>query len=79
MNPEHVRLATHKQNAENRTYQHGKSGVRGVWQRDGKWRARVRHNGNSYSLGTFDDLAAAERAVVAKRNELFTHNDEDRR
>jgi len=38
----------------------------------------VKHFGKIHYVGTFDSVAEAEIAVVAKRNELFTHNDADR-
>lgn len=38
--------------------------------------ARVKHNGVLYSAGQYDTIAEAEAAVIAKRNELFTHNQE---
>ena len=80
--PEHLRCATRKQNIENPAGHRSdnKSGVRGVsWARnERKWRAEVRHDRRAYYLGYFTDLAEAERVVIAKRNELFTHNDADR-
>jgi hypothetical protein len=82
VNPSHLRLATKKQNGENLygANADSTSGVRGVgWHKAaGKWVARVVHNGTSHYLGLFADLAEAEAAVIAKRNELFTHNDRDR-
>lgn len=82
VNPAHLRPTTHKQNMENRpTANKGnRSGVRGVhWAgRYQKWEAQVKHNGRSNYLGRFDSIAEAEAAVIAKRNELFTHNDADR-
>jgi hypothetical protein len=83
VNPAHLRLATRKQNVENQAGLKGNntSGVEGVtWDAEaGKWRARVGHNGKRYSVGRFDNLLEAEIAVRAKRNELFTHNDKDRK
>ena len=80
--PEHLRLATAKQNRENLpgSYANSKSGVRGVyWNRlSRKWQGQVGHNGKQYYLGLFEDIRAAEAAVIAKRNELFTHNYLDR-
>jgi hypothetical protein len=57
-----------------------KSGVRGVrWdKRAKKWRAEVKHDKRTYYLGVFMDIDDAASAVVAKRNEFFTHNDADR-
>ncbi|MFS0715506.1 HNH endonuclease [Arthrobacter sp. 1P04PC] len=82
--PAHLRLASHKQNRENligAQRNNHSSGVRGVyWKTDvGKWHAVVRHANRSYNVGYFTDLREAEKAVVAKRNELYTHNDTDRK
>lgn len=83
VNPAHLRFADHKSNAENRAGANlsSKSGVRGVWwePKRGKWLGRVMHEGRSYTIGTHDSLEDAKAAVEAKRNELFTHNDMDRR
>lgn len=78
--PDHLRLATGKQNEENRTgaNKNSKSGVRGVYWHQGRWRACVWHNRKRFDAGAFDSLDDAEAAVIAKRNELFTHNDRDR-
>ncbi|SEC89835.1 HNH endonuclease [Arthrobacter woluwensis] len=81
--PSHLRLVTQKQNQENHAGAHrnSKSGVRGVfWDRQrGMWRAKAYHHGRQVHAGFFAELADAEAAVIAKRNELFTHNDMDRR
>ena len=81
-NPAHLRPVTVKQNAENRAgpQRNTTSGIRGVtWDKVNKrWRAQVKHRGKNYVVGRFTDKAAAEAAVIAKRNELFTHNDRDR-
>lgn len=82
VNPGHLRTVTTKQNAEN----HGglgranTSGVRGVcWDRAaGRWLAQVGHGDRNYSVGHYDDIDEAAAAVLAKRNELHTHNDLDR-
>jgi len=82
VNPDHLRPVTDKQNKENRygAARHNISGVRGVaWHKAaGKWSARVGHNGKQYHVGLFANIADAEAAVIAKRNELFTCNDRDR-
>lgn len=81
--PEHLRVVTHKQNLENRAGAQSNnhtSGIRGVcWNRRiGKWCAQIRHDGQQLHVGFYDDISEAERAVVARRNQLFTHNDMDR-
>jgi hypothetical protein len=38
----------------------------------------VRHNKKLYHVGYFATIDEAERAVIAKRNALFTHNEIDR-
>lgn len=80
--PEHLRDGTQKQNMENLLGPHRDSltGVRGVsWCKNRKkWRARVGHNYQEHVAGYFDSIAEAEQAVIALRNELFTHNDRDR-
>lgn len=79
--PDHLRLATPKQNNENKktTSTKAKSGIRGVSMHPcGKWQGHVGHKGKTYHVGLFVDIKDAEAAVVAKRNELHTFNDHDR-
>lgn len=82
VNPDHLRVLPHKQNAENRVGARtgSKSGIWGVsWAKKVNcWCARVCHNGRSYWGGYHDTLEEAEAAAVALRNKLFTHNDADR-
>lgn len=82
--PDHLRIATHKQNAENLSganRNNNSSGVRGVtWdRRRNNWKGQVVHNRQKLYVGNFKTVADAEAAVIAKRNELFTHNDQDRK
>ncbi|ALA48377.1 HNH endonuclease [Mycobacterium phage IkeLoa] len=83
VNPYHLRVVTNKQNGENRRgpNRNSKSGVLGVFWNTHRemWQAAVTHNGKRHHAGFFHDLEEAEAAVVAKRLELFTHNDSDRR
>lgn len=80
VNPDHLRLATRKQQLENTAAIRGISGVRGVTRDKGghAWRVRVMHNGVSHYGGTFADLGEAEAVAIRMRNDLFTHNDLDR-
>lgn len=79
VNPLHLRAATYKQNNENQQHARAsnRSGVRGVtWDKArNKWLAGIRHHGRTYNLGRFNTIEEAERVVVAKRIELFTHSD----
>lgn len=80
--PDHLRLTTRKQNCENRkgADRDNSSGVRGVsWKASSrKWQATIKHNQVHIYLGLYQTIAEAEAVVVAKRLELFTHNDADR-
>jgi len=81
-NPAHLRVTTNKQNHENLAgaNKNSTSGIRGVcWDKTRKmWKATVMHNNHTFNLGLFQDPSQAEAVVVAKRLELFTHNDMDR-
>jgi hypothetical protein len=79
-NPRHLRLATNKQNMENRrgVASHSSSGIRGVGKRKNGWQATVRHHGKRVCVGLFATAEEAGAAARAKRIELFTHNDRDR-
>ena len=55
-----------------------RTGVRGVFERGGRYRVTVGHNQKLHHFGTYDTLAEAEEVVRRKRIELFTHNDLDR-
>ena len=77
--PEHLRLVTNAQNQQNLrgAYSNSTTGVRGVYwhKRDRKYEAQVRLNGKQHHAGYYDTLEEAEAAVIAKRKELFTHDD----
>lgn len=80
-NPEHLRLATCKQNQENRAGlgSNNTSGYRGVSlnKATGKWSASVGHNGKSHYGGCFVTPEEANLKAIAMRKELFTHNQEE--
>lgn len=76
--PDHLRVATAKQNAENLGVRKSSlSGYRGVsWHsRTQKWRARVGHHGTLHHLGYFDDAKEAAEVARQARLQLFTHSD----
>ena len=80
VNPAHLRIATHKENCENKAgaQRNSRTGVRGVVEtRNGRFKALVQHCGRQIYVGTFDTLAEADAAAKAKRRELFTHSDAD--
>lgn len=80
VNPEHLKPATKKQDAENLPGAHRDSitGVRGVHPKRKRFRVRVHHNGKTYNGGCFDDIATAEKVAIELRNRLFTRNGADR-
>lgn len=77
--PDHLRLVTPGQNSQNRrgAQSNNATGVRGVgWHKPyRKYRARVTLRGKQYFAGYFDTLDEAEAAAIAKRRELYTHDD----
>lgn len=83
VNPAHLRITTYKQNTEHRQGpgRSNTSGWLGVsWRKDvRRWKGTVKHDGKAHHVGYFDDPEDAYSAVQAKRNELFTHNDLDRK
>jgi hypothetical protein len=83
VNPEHLRAVTPKQNTEHRfgPNPNNTSGAHGVsWRKDiQKWHATVKHENKTRHVGYFTDLEEAREAARLKRNELFTHNDKDRK
>lgn len=71
---ENLRLATRKQNSENRKAREGSaSQFRGVSWSCGKWHAVIMHFGVQISLGYFDDIEAAKSARLKAEAKLFTH------
>lgn len=80
-NIKHLRLTTPGQNVQNHSgaTRASKTGVRGVYPTNrGGYYAQTSYQGKKYTVGTFLTIEEAEAAVIAKRNELHTHNDRDR-
>jgi len=82
-NPAHLRLATPKQNQENRSGAQitNRSGIRGVTKPNGRpgWQAAVYSDYKCVYQRMFPTKEEAEAAVIAKRLEIFTHSDMDKR
>jgi len=73
-----LRLATNKQNQENRAApKNSSSGLRGVgWHKNyGKWMARISHNNQRKTIGFFDTKEQAWQAYKAEAAKLYTHTD----
>lgn len=79
--PEHLRLVTHAESLQNRrgANRDNATGVRGVYwhKRSRKFVAHVTLSGKKYNAGYYDTLEEAEAAIIAKRRELYTHDDYD--
>jgi len=73
-----LRLATNKQNQENRPApKNTTSGYRGVcWHKTAqKWMARVCHHGKRETIGFFDTAESAYEAYKARVQQIYTHAD----
>lgn len=74
VNPSHLRLATDKQNAENRdgAQANSSTGLRGVWPHThGRFGATVQHGGKPIYLGIFSTAEEADQAARKMRADLF--------
>lgn len=81
VNPDHLRLATPRQNNENYggMRKDNTTGFRGVRQRpSGKWYGRAVSRGVEHQTPAFDTPEEANEAAIALRIELHTFNDLDR-
>lgn len=80
--PSHLRAITTMQNNQNRAGAQANSttGIRGVafHKQAGKFMVSVGHMGEEYNGGLFSSIEDAERAAMALRKELHSHNDVDR-
>lgn len=81
VNPEHLRLLTHRENGQNRAGANlnSKSGVRGVYRAQGQWIARACLGPRTVEVGRFGDLGEAERAMTEWRRENMPASLRDRR
>ena len=73
-----LRLATHKQNQENRgVHKKNTSGFRGVSFDSGRscWVAKICHNKKQINLGRFSTAEDANDAAVLARKKMYTHDD----
>lgn len=80
VNPDHLRLATNKQNNENQGLRRDStSGYRGValHRHSGLYFAYVTHHGKREYLGYFRTAEEAGEAARRRRLELFTHSEMD--
>lgn len=78
--PDHLRVATRKQNEENKPMRRASaSGLRGVsyFRETRRWRAHVTHHGKFHHLGFFATKEEAGEAARLARIHLFTHNNDD--
>ena len=67
-----LRWATRTENQRNRPKSKlNTSGVKGVYLEKGKYRARIRIDGNHVCLGRYDTLEEAKQARIKKVNEIF--------
>lgn len=68
---ENLRLATRQQNNANRKVKTGSKLPKGVTATpEGRYRARLHHNGTWYCLGTYDTPEQAEQAYLEKSLEI---------
>lgn len=57
-----LRICTQDENIRNRNPdRHSKSGIKGVYPENGKWRAMISYNRKQYHLGTFSNIQEAIR------------------
>lgn len=78
--PDHLRLATHKENSENHgVTRRNTTGYRGVTYRKdtGQFQASVMHKGRQVSAGCYATAAEAAAAASDLRRSLFTHSIEE--
>jgi len=66
---ENLRAASSNQNSENsQMRKDNTSGYKGVYKRNGKWCAKINHNGKQIHLGTFIKIKDANLCAIEGRN-----------
>ena len=74
VNPAHLRLALHSENARNRTMNKGnRTGFKGVTKDKNRFKAEIQHNGVRHYLGLWPTPEEAHAAYVRAANELHGH------
>ena len=68
--PDNLRVCTPAQNEYNKAPRGKRSRFKGVYPDGDKWYAVIKHKGETYYLGTFDDEIAAAKARDRKAYEL---------
>lgn len=58
-------------NANRKAYRNNKSGIKGIYSCQGRWRAMIRQNNKSMHLGCYDTPEEAHRAYCKAAAELF--------
>jgi hypothetical protein len=80
VNPEHLRVVTPSQNAQNRkgAMQGTATGIRGVTAIKGGFQARIMVDRKMIHLGVFPTVAEAEAVAIKARREHMTHSEMDK-
>jgi hypothetical protein len=68
--PDNLRVCTPAQNEYNKAPRGKRSRFKGVYPDGDKWYAMIKHKGETYYLGTFDDEVEAAKARDRKAYEL---------
>lgn len=83
VNPDHLRLASHSNNGQNRATanSNSKSGIRGVYWCNtyGHWIAKAMLNRKPHHIGIFSELEDAAEAVTAWRRENMPYSINDQK
>lgn len=77
-NPAHLRQVTAAVNTQSMVAGRGRSGIRNVHPRNGRWYVSVRRAGRIYHGGVFDSLEEADAAARSLRACLFDPGFEER-